>query len=290
MKLKTRIFLAFFIGLIMVGATLWWSKNHPQAPNEGEVTLNFVGPDRTFIQISDQNSNNIPDWQEALVKGESVSLDGISSTTVYAPETETGKALMTMTEQYLLAKANDEGEYSLEELLDETDQNLTNSAQDEQYQEIDINLKPTIDATALRNYGNAIVDTLLDHPLPPGTRNELEILNDALARDKYEILAELDPIIKAYEGTLADMLIMPVPQNMAAEHLALTNVYKALLEDIKAFRGVFDDAVPSLLRTRRYPADNIALYTAITNLYEKLDRLGIKWSSEDSAATLIKIE
>lgn len=273
----------------MVGGAFWWAKNNPEMTN-GEVTLKIDGPIRSFIQVEDKNRDGIADWQEALAPKKAVDLDGISSTTPYVPKTKTGEALLDLTEKYLTAKANGDTTFSSEELLNETSKDLASSSRDKQYTKADINLRYSDDSTSLRNYGNAVVEAIMDHPLPSGTRNELEILNDALIKDNEEILKELDPIIEAYSGTLADMLVMPVPQTMAVEHLALTNVYRAILEDIKAFREVFNDAMPSMLRTRRYPADNIALYTAITNMYQKLDRLGIKWSSEDIASTLIKVE
>lgn len=273
----------------MVGGTFWWSTTHVKNINSGKVTIGAIAPLRTFIEVGDIDGDRIPDWQDALASGEVIDLDEISSTSPYAPDTETGKALIKLTEKYLMAKAEG-GDISSQKVADETSLNLSLGSIDPQYEKKDINLIPNNDAPSLRRYGNGIVQAIIDQPIPVGTRNELEILNDALIKDDEKILTELDPIIEAYTGTLNAMLVMPVPDKLAIEHVALTNVYRAILEDIKAFRYVFDDAVPSMLRTRRYPADNIALYTAITNLYEKIDSFGIKWSSADIASTLIKVE
>ena len=291
MRLKTRIFLAFVVGLTLVGAVLWWNLKYATEDGAASISLLPESGTRTFIGVSDTNQDGIPDWKEALAAEQSVSLDTISTSTPYDPETKTGKVLKSITEKYLETKAtNGDVSYDLAGLLSAAENDLASSSMSQIYQMSDFNLTNRSDETTLRQYGNEVVNAVIDHPLPTGTRNELEILSDALINDDETILKELDPIIYSYQATIADMLLMPVPEVMANEHLALTNVYQALLEDIQAFRAVFTDAVPSLLRTRRYPTDNVALYTTITNVYEKLDRLGIKWSSEGTVQKLIKVE
>ncbi len=161
---------------------------------------------------------------------------------------------------------------------------------DKLYGSSDINTVPDNSLVTLRTYGNRVAAIALDNAPPAGTEDELTILNRALTRKDPELLRELDPTIAAYENMLAAMLVAPVPSSMAAEHLALTNVYQSLLNDIKAFRSVFTDALPTMLRFRRYPADAEALYLAINDLYLKLHRNGIQWSEADRASKFIAIE
>ena len=88
----------------------------------------------------------------------------------------------------------------------------------------------------------------------------------------------------------AAMLSTPVPSSLIREHLSLINVYQALAVDIKSFRNVLTDALPAMVRLRRYPSDAGALYTAISNLYLKLNEVGIQWSESDTASRFISIE
>src|SRR5690606_29771417 len=105
-----------------------------------------------------------------------------------------------------------------------------------------------------------------------------------LLRNDPDVLNQLDPIITSYENMIESMLKAPVPSTLVKEHLSLINVYQALVNDIKAFQKVFEDALPTMLRFRRYQADAEALYLAISGVYTALDKHGVTWTDADVAS------
>ena len=61
MILKTRIFLAFIIGLTLVGTVLWWNLKYPKSDDATKVSLQLDGQTRTFIGVADADQDGIPD-------------------------------------------------------------------------------------------------------------------------------------------------------------------------------------------------------------------------------------
>lgn len=240
---------------------------------------------RTFISVGDRDNNSIPDWQESFAIGQ-INIDDLRANGPYVPETKTGQLAIELMEKLTSNNAGVSNDAILQESLTKTIDNLA----DIEYNQDDINIVNDNSSAALRNYGNAVATITFDNSVKSGTAGELEILRQALNRDDEKTLSQLDEIIVSYEGMVADMLVTPVPSTMVKEHLSLINVYQALSLDIKAFRGVLTDALPAMVRLRRYPSDATALYTAISNLYLKINEAGIQWSNNDAASRFIKVE
>jgi hypothetical protein len=289
-NLKPRIFVAVVIGLFMIGGAFYFSQatSSTKVVKKPDFTIPPEEFSRKYIEVKDTNNDLIPDWQEAFAQGQ-VNLDGISSTTPFVPETKTGQLVVSLAENYMAAKANGNNTVSVDELVSEAAKEVSKVGIDKQFTVADINIITDNDPASLRKYGNQVAKVILDQTLPAGTKNEVEILTSALENSDPQMITGLDPIITAYEKMLKEMLLMPVPESLATDHLALTNVYQALLSDIKAFRMVFEDAIPTLIRLRRHPADVNALYTSLINLYTKLDEAGIEWKEGDTASLLIKV-
>jgi len=195
-----------------------------------------------------------------------------------------------LTRAALIENAQNDPNFSAEKFIDETVKSLQAEAVDEQFTRDDILISSNDQVANWRSYGNRVAVIIISNAMEGEVRSELEVLNDALRLDDPIILEELDPRIKSYEKMLAEMLSTPVPESLVREHLSLINVYQALLSDNKAFRNVLDDAIPSMMRFRRYFFDANALYTGLVNLYEKLDEAGIQWNEGDAASQLVSAD
>jgi len=285
-----RIFIAVFVGVFLILGAYWLKINQPPKPMSGTVEMRPNTFSRSFINVTDKNGDGLPDWQEALAVGEVMNLDEISTTTPYEPSSETGRALYLLTQKYIMAKNSSDTPVSAETIVNDVNQYINSRLLNDEIITLErINIYSNNSELAVRKYGNAVAELMYAYPVPENIRDEMTILNDALLKNNPEILGELKTIIAAYETMLEGMLTIPVPSDFATEHLALTNVYQSLIVDLGAFSGVFDDALPTLVRLRRYPEDADRLYTSIINLYQKMHVRGIKWSNEDVAAKLITV-
>lgn len=277
MTFNLRTVLAFVFGAALVaGAFLLRPEMDARVGSNNEGDSLTV---REFIPVKDSDRNGIPDWQEIFAVS-TINLEDLTNT---GSTTYTGN-LITSLADYL----SEEGS-SASEALSLIGMELAAASTDSQYTATDIVVSQDNSESALRSYGNEVAAIALGYPLPPGTKNELAIMEAYSMQDDPAVLKELDPIIKVYASMRDDMLKLPVPSSMTKEHLSLINVYNALFVDITAFRRIEEDALPTTLRYKRYPADAAALKKAISNLYLKLHQNGIQWSDEDTASRFVEI-
>ncbi len=280
MKIHPRVLIALIAGLTIMVGSFWLSSQKEPTITLEESTVTTIP--RNFIQVTDSNNDQVPDWQEALAKN-TINLSEESAGTNYTKELVTDFAVASLAQ-------NSSTGFNTGATLLSASQKLQSLIIDKQYTENDINVISSNSAANLRQYGNEVAEIALSYTSAKDSPNELAILSTSLTANVPEQIIKLDPIIEAYAGMRDKMLVLPVPDSLIKEHLSLINVYQAMYSDITAFRKVFEDSLPTMIRLRRFEADRQALYTAITNLYLKLDQLGIQWSSSDTASRLIKVE
>lgn len=281
MKFNPRIAVAFVFGLLMVAGSFWLSRGKVSENPEAIITIKTeVGdqPIRGYIPVTDNDADGLPDWQNSF-----------DIATVYIDDKPEETLTRTGALAVDLATRANSGPTGVDTVLADIGTSLTREMLDKDYGMANITLSDDNSLTAKKAYGNRVAAIALDNAPPKGTEGELVVLNRALLRDDPTIITALDPTIVAYEKMLKDMLETPVPSSLAREHLSLINVYQALINDIKAFRYIFDDALPAMTRFRRYQADAEALYTAIGMLYQKLHDEGIQWNEYDPASKLVKV-
>lgn len=279
MNVNPRIAAASLAGLLMVGGSYWLAQNKSsQESQNNEPTVTTKQSVREFIPVADTDADGLPDWQQSL------NIPTVNLSTEEEDITSTG----TFTAD-LLGRVHTGGMDS-SQVLSDIGTELTRGAVDQEYTRQDIYISDDNSPLALRAYGNAVAAVALKNAPPPDTEDELTVLNRALVRNQAEVLEDLQPTIDSYEKMVVEMLNVSVPSSMVREHLAMTNVYQAMLGNLRAFQGVFDDALPAMIRFRRYQADAEALYVALNLLYLKLDAEGIEWNEQDIASKFITIE
>ena len=290
MRQKTPIYLAVAIGALLVlsaffltglkGSTIFLSFK-----NEADEAKSV----RVFIPVYDSDSDGLPDWQDTFVKGK-INLDEIRNGGDASEETVTGKLVADLANTLTEAQDSENGNSSTEAKLQLISKNLSATAVDKPYGKEDVIIGSDDSKEAWRRYGNRVAEVALTNAVSRSIPNELETLSLALRIEDETALVNLDPLIASYQNMQKDMLAIPVPESLVKEHLSLINVYQALQADLSSFRNVFEDAVNTLLRLRRYEADATALFTAISNLYLKLDNAGIQWNESDAASRFIRVE
>jgi hypothetical protein len=279
MNLSPRILVASLIGLVMVAGSYLMSKSANDVESGSVASPTTMPVGRDFIAVEDQDSDGLPDWQNTF-NISTINLDEVSQSATMTKTATLAADLATHT----FATETNVG--SITSLLRP---NILDDSLDTQYGREDIVVGSDDSPFYLRTYGNAVAAIAIENAPPTGTESELTILNRALLRNDPAILEGLKPTVTAYEQMITDMLATPVPPMLVQEHLSLINVYQALVGDIKAFQGTFDDALPAMLRFRRYQADAEALYVAIAFLYQTLDEQGIKWTEADIASKFVEI-
>lgn len=276
------------LGVLLIAGAFYLSPERNPAIGNVEYEAERTNPvTRTFIPVKDSDGNTIPDWQEVFAAGE-INLDELSSTTPYKPDSVTGQVAVNLSRSVMETRAAGRG-INAEQLINLTTADLNNYLYDDEFTKEDLTISSNNSPAALKTYGNRIALITEENSIEGETENELDILNRALKTADETEIAKLDPIITSYEGLVEDMLAITVPDSMIKEHLSLLNVYQALLNDLKAFRNVFSDAVVSIIRYQRYVADALALYTAIENLYQKLSQAGIQWTESDPASDFVTL-
>ena len=292
MRIEPRIVLAGAVGLTMVGGAFYVAKNQPNNTPTTSIVVTTESESavslRNFIPVDDNNEDGTPDWQEALSIPE-VDLSDISSSTPFEPTTVTENLAVDLITRLEQAQAYNRLVDS-EELVAGITSDLDEYFFDEQYDRQDIIIVSTTEIAAQRAYGSRVAELTFIHTSPAVDKRGIDILNQALLANNPELLTDLDILISDFEGLVADLLITPVPAPLVREHLSLLNVCQAMLMDLKAFRVVFEDAALTLVRYERYYLDAYALYTAVSNLYEKLDDAGIQWSEDDIVSRFIRVE
>lgn len=288
--MTTRIKGAILIGIALVVAALVFARQQsvPDAPLndyalEAPRIVNEPGL-REYIPPTDTDGDGIPDWQELLDQTEPLAVAS-ATTTFEAPDTLTEQFALDFFQSYMRNQSFGDFGQTPDDLIAEASDELVAQAQDELRTLEDIT---TIDSTptTLRDHANAVARAIDDATLPPGTRNELTILEDAVAQNNADVLTELEPIVRGYSGIITEMELTRVPNVMVKEHLDLLNTFVALRNDIAAFRFMFDDPMLALLRLRRYEDDVRGMATAYGNFFEAAREQGADLRPSDPVYTV----
>lgn len=153
-----------------------------------------------------------------------------------------------------------------------------------QYTNTDIKTVPSTNES-IRKYENDLAATLLRYP---ASETELSVLSRALQTNSEEELKKLAPIAESYDKTLHDLLLLPVPEELAQYHLNLINENSVLLQNTVEFEKVFSDPVTSLMglgASKTIAADIKANLTKIADAARKRNFI---FTENEPAYTLLK--
>ncbi|MFT5849374.1 MAG: hypothetical protein ACI9H6_000181 [Patiriisocius sp.] len=287
---QKRISGAVLASAALIAVTLFITTEKQATQQSAEnVAVVTVVPERKAIATADKNQDGVPDWQEALVVTEALSLEETLPSAEYiTPE--------TLTEQFALeffqdvVRAENYGAFGAtnEEILANAGDQFGSEALDTLLNASDITVSSDTSVLALSHYGEEVAAITARYP-SNNAGNEAVILETALREQNEASLEALDSRIVAYTGILTDTQALPVPASMQKEHLDLLNSYQAILSDITAMRQAFSDPMLALLRMKRYEDDTLGLTVSIINVYTKLIADGAVWDQDSVVFTLIGV-
>lgn len=282
-KPQRSILVATIFGVLLVVSAYVLGARIPSV--DGELTTQKVG--REFVKPEDKDGNGVPDWQDNLLGEDAIVIDESASSTYTKPTTVTGRFGVSFFEDMLRSKMYGVFGKTNEELAVTSAEKLRGEAVDELFTEKDIELFETADLGVLRAYGNQVATILISHPNDGDS--ELYILQEYLRYENPKKLTELEPIALAYTTMVKDLLSMEVPSKYIKQHLDLLNALSAVREDVRGMQKIEEDAMYSLLRTKRYGDDVLGMANAVKNLFNALylgD--GIRWQEGEAVLKLMK--
>jgi hypothetical protein len=281
---QKRIAAAFVLGMVLVtGAFVLSSRVKVQ---QGNLKPTAHVTDRTYIPVTDADADSIPDWKDTLLAAAPIDLDQIASSTYTEPKTVTGKVAIDLFKNFLQSKTFGVFGDSEQEVVEKAVTQLKEESKDELFTRNDLTIIEHQDTAILRMYGNEVAFVFLNETYK--TESVLNILEDALHYKEPEKLQELDLLIEAYNSMIQGLVAISVPESYVVEHLAVLNALVAVREDTIAMRGVFDDALYTFARTKRYQTDVVLLGQVVATLFDTLyTQDTVRWVQGESVLQLM---
>lgn len=286
--LDSKIVGAFLVGLVVVAVSYKASSAEREVTNlnneDSSIVVVDEAPARTAIEVKDSDNDGIEDWQDQFLTAEPIIIDK-NQGEYTPPDTVTGQMSINLMQNFLSTKINGFGP-SQEKIVADTVNNLKKEAEYKIYSLRDITVSDDSSDEAVRDYGNAMANAILDNATTEKTRSDIEILTDIANKNEVteEDIKDLEIIARVYKDTLEDTLVIPVPKEFSKEHLDLINVYNALYYDIEGITKIMNDPVVTLLRIKRYKDDMDGLSIALQNMYMVLDKHPYQFSVDDTAS------
>lgn len=268
-RAQRRVGGAFLAGLGLVALALFYGGPSKAESEPADNSNLVVGtPLRTHLSIEDRDGNGIPDWQEALIRTETLTLDNPDNE-AYVPETVTARFGANLLEKIIRSKFQGPfGFGSHDDIIDSALNTLTNEVEDKPFTRNDLNIVPAADETALRAYGNALAQIMYSQPTDKDLG--LTVLEDALQRNSPERLKDLLPLQSAIVSMQNELLALPVPSAYADLHLDYINIHQALAGNLAAMQQAFDDPLYAFVRVRGHREDAELFLFVLGEIYKKL--------------------
>lgn len=287
--LDSKIIGAFLVGFGVVALSYNVSNAEKAIPptTEAENTSVIVvqdAPARTAIAVEDSNNDGVEDWQDEFLTAEPIKINSNQEDYV-PPTTLTDQLGVSFMQNILLSKTHTPYGKSKEEVIKDTVDQIKEQAKDKIYDTRDIKIIADNSNEAVRNYGNAMADAIINNGTDKKVRDEFTIMKDITNNGEVSErdLQDLKILSEVYLNTLNASLAVPVPKIFAKEHLDLINVYNALYKDAEGLAKIKDDPLVSLLRAKRLEDDVKGLTIALENIYYALEKSDYEFNSMDSA-------
>jgi hypothetical protein len=287
-----RIGFSIVIGVVLIGGALFVREQlavaGTETPNDiSKLLANKIL--REYQDVKDTDGDGLKDWEEQL-RGSSPALAEASLGTSTPGEKRTFEA-NTLTEKFSVdffdafmrahtagAKLTDEDQ---QKLVETSARRFASENKTTLYTRADISIVENSTDEAIRTYANAIGSVVAKNSPDTPLENEAVILKKAVEADKPEMLEDLATIRDSYVRIVDGMLKIPVPTELATEHLNLVNAFAAIRDDVAGMHSVFEDPMLSYIRLKRYPDDADGMVYAIEGIRAILEKKELIFDSSD---------
>ncbi len=246
------------IGLIV---STWLIEKIPLTPLAQNVATTTPVSIRSYQEPTD--STTTAEWQKILTtldpQNNTVTVVGTNKGSVNIPPedtTLTNQMAKDYFSQFLIAQKNSsDGTVSADDAATIAQNTLSMpdyiKSTGVQYTTNNLHISTLSDTATVKKYSDDLIK-ITKNRSPKTSRNEYDILSDAVKLNNPKILTELDPIIAGYRGIVSDLVNMTIPKDAVSVHLGLLNASSNILENIEAMRVAFTDPVKSLPGISQY--------------------------------------
>ena len=120
-------------------------------------------------------------------------------------------------------------------------------------------------------------------------KSEILYLQDAVQNNDTEALSSIASIAKAYREGAVGLSVLPVPEELAEEHLALINALMRVSEIASDFTRVNTDVLATILALHQYPQAVSSLGNAFINIGKVYRAAGISLSEGEPGASFVNL-
>lgn len=256
---KAQSFIVLIVG-IMITVIIVFGQNKVKSGVQNINTL-FVG-DKISLPEN-------PNWQEDLgvvsVSGNFSDLSQIENASSTNKETLTDTVSRSLMSNYLVLKQNNELDPTTAQNLISQTLGYLDSAGIQKIDSSSLKIIPDNGTKTMTEYGDRIGNILLSNK-PKNTKNELQIIQNAVENRDPSKISELAQIASVYAKIAEDFKSMPVPIKFQKIHVEMTNNLLAMSASINEMSKVFEDPMRGLTGMQAYQASGTAYIKAIQTL------------------------
>ncbi len=259
-----RVVGASIIGGALIVAAFIFSTPPTPIANETPALVVATAPNRVAIPEQDQDGDGVPDWKEALNTTKFQQLREQATSTYEVPDTLTGQFSIQLFQDMVNAKGFEMFGNTPEELINKSISDLESEVTYEPLTKKDLSITTeTLDATATKNYFNAVAQAIATGQDTGQPKNELAILQKAVTTQDPSQLEAIFLKETAYRAAVTNLQAITVPAEYADIHLDLTNIFAALAISLSAMQDVFNDPIKTLLYVQVHPDNADGLLVAL---------------------------
>jgi len=121
------------------------------------------------------------------------------------------------------------------------------------------------------------------------SKSEIFYLKDILENNDTSAPAHISSIAKGYRSTATGLAVLPVPAELASNHLALINAMAHLAEIIEDFTRVDSDPLATMLALQLYPEAVLDLGNSFIRLHGVYESAGVTFKTGEQGASLVNL-
>lgn len=121
------------------------------------------------------------------------------------------------------------------------------------------------------------------------SKSELLYLQDAIEKDDATAFSYITSIAKGYRDSATGLAVLPVPQALVADHLALINSMMRISEITSDFARVNDDPIATMLALQQYPQTVLSFGNALLHINQIYTAAGISLPAGSPGAAFVNL-
>ncbi len=162
------------------------------------------------------------------------------------------------------------------DMLDKSDVILAKS----EYTRADLIIAKDNSPETIRAYGNELGRIIKTYSI--SARDEGVILRDSIEHEDPDLLEEFDPIIKAYQELLFNILKTKAPGNASLIHLALVNSFSDIISTVKGMRDIYVDPFMALQGAGHFPDARASTINALQRIKSYFKENNVTFTESES--------